>query len=301
MGFSINGNYGLGKIRNYETNVVVRMLDTVAPVTFHISCYMTSEQKDNIVHALQESSIKFLNFAFSDYGINLGVNDITIGKLISRLRDLMNQFADILSMNGAMDSNHCPICGIELTAENKKTKSIDGFVITMDSDCAAKIDATIISENEAYKNTPNNYLNGFFGALIGGFAGAVIAFILSMIGVVSAISSFIAVLLGAKLYQIFKGKQNAMMIVIVAGTSLLCMIGVVLWIYTTAAFGIGSEMSFLFPTPWQAFLYFMSQDPDFAAAFRNDLVLTILFSLLGIGYKIVSMARSLKRKTVVGS
>lgn len=43
-GMEINGNYAYGMISGYETKVIVRIFDNVAPVTIYFSCNTTPSE-----------------------------------------------------------------------------------------------------------------------------------------------------------------------------------------------------------------------------------------------------------------
>jgi hypothetical protein len=273
------------------------MLDNLSPVTVHVSCYTTTEQKRAIEKSLQAATIKFFRFSFTDFGIKLGFNDITAGKLIKRLPDLLNQIYGILEEQGALSAQFCPVCGDELALESAKNAEVDGFAITMNGACIERLNKTIIEENQDFAKAPNNYVEGFFGALLGGFFGAFIAVVLYMVGFVSSISAFVAALLGAFFYKKFHGKPNAIMIVIVSVTTLAWMAASVLVIYTVAA-AMGAEEAGVVMGAIEAFRFCM-EDPEFARMFFSDLAMSMLFSVLGIAYQIFVLAKSIQRKKAI--
>lgn len=293
-GMEIHGNSAYGIIRGYETNVEIQILDTQAPVAVYASCYTTSEQKKAIEQALRTAGIKFFKFAFSDYGITLGFNDLTLNRLIKRLPDLLTQCYGILSSNGALESKYCPVCGNELNPENRKKAIVGDFAIYLDQDCIANLNNVISEENKEYADAPNNYLNGFFGALLGGVIGGILGIVLYMAGYISAFSALVAILTGSFFYKKFGGKQDKIMVLILACTTLVCMAGSVVLIYAFTAFGFALEY---YPTitMTEAFLAYM-QDPEFSQYFFSDLGMTVFFSLLGVGYEISKLYKSVKRK-----
>ncbi len=296
-GMSINGNYAYGLIKGYETNVVIRMFDNISPVTLHVSCYTTPEQTRAIEQTFLRASLKFFRFAFTDYGVSFGLNDITAGKLIKRMPSILNQIFSTLADNGALDSKYCPVCGNELSVENSKKTKVDGFSIQMDQACISALNNSINAENKDFEEAPNNYVNGFFGAMLGGFIGAIIAIGLYMIGFVSSISAFVAVLTGVFFYKKFHGKPNMMMIAIVALTTLAWMVGSVFIIYISVAYMAVQEANMTL-TALEGFKLLM-QDSEFAGFFSSDLSLTLLFSLLGIGYQTYALTKAIKRKKAI--
>lgn len=293
-GMVINGNCAYGMIQGYETNVVVRMLDNVAPVTIHFSCHTTSPQKGAIEHAFRVAAIKFFRYSFTEYGISLGLNDITAARLIKRMPELLNQFIGILSENGALDSRYCPVCGNELVPETSKKVLVEGFSISLDEECVANLNKAISAENRDFEEAPNNYLGGFVGALLGGLIGAGIAVVLYLVGFVSSISAFISVILGVFFYKQFHGKPDVTMIVMVAITTLACMAGAVLGIYIYVAGNAAVEAGVPLST-MEAFQLCM-QDSEFSRYFYADLGLSMFFSILGIGFQIYALTKAVKRK-----
>jgi len=294
QGMSINGNTAYGVIRGYETNALVRILDNVAPLTLHFSCHTTAEQKGAIEHAFRVAAFKFFRYSFTPFGLSIGLNDITGIRLMKRMPDLLDQFIRILNESGAQDSRYCPFCGNELNPETAEKSLVDGFTFTLDEECVASLNKTITAENQDFEAAPNNYLNGFAGALLGGLIGAAIAVILYVVGFVSSISAFVAVLLGVFFYKKLHGKPNMVMVAIVALTTLGCMAGAVLGIYVTvaamAAADAGASLSAM-----EAFRICMA-DADFSRYFYSDLGLFMLFSVVGIGYQVFSLAKSVKRR-----
>ncbi len=293
-GMKIDKNRAYGLVNGFETNAIVRTLDNVAPLTFHLSFYATDAQKHDIEGALRSEGIKFFVFQFSPYGITLGFNDLTIGKLLKRLPLLLERICELIRRSGALGAGYCPVCGKQFTQGEAGNYLLDGFTLTMDRECAEKINAVIRSENNDFENAPNNYLRGFLGALIGGLVGAALAFVLYMAGFFSSVSAIVAVVLGSFLYRKFQGKQDKMMIVIIVVTTLVCMVlsvlGVYLYAAHEAAVEAGLEMSV-----FEAFRICMD-DAEFSRYFYGDLALILVFSVIGLVYQIVYLARQIKRK-----
>lgn len=293
-GMTVNGNYAYGTIRGYETNASIHSLDVVAPVRFHISFYATDEQKRTMQASIQNLRLKFFNMLFTPYGLSIGFNDMTTGRLLNRLPAVLDSIFGIIAANGAMTKEYCPVCGKPLDDANTKKCNIDGYTVQIDNGCVENINAVIGAENQDFLNAPNNYLQGFFGALLGGLAGVVLAIGFYAIGFVSAISSVVSVLLGAFLYEKFHGKPNKMMIVIVSLTTLALMAATVPTIYIVAA-GIAARNEGLSYTAIEAFRLCMLQK-EFKASLYTDLFLVLLFSVIGIGCEIAALARRIKRK-----
>lgn len=293
-GLKIDGNYAYGNLKGYETNILVNTL-SAPPVIMHISFFATDEQKTKIMEEFANIKSKYLRYDFTGYGVTIGITGFTINKILSTLPDTINGIIDILKNNEATGFGFCPICGKEMDVEKSKTANIDNFLITLDEDCFDKINTEIQEANKNFKNAPNNYLKGFGGACIGGLAGFAVSFILYLCGFISAISAFVAIAVGTKLYLKFGGKQNKMMVVIVACTSLVFMILSIFTVYIMSAGAAASETG-LAINAFEAFKICMN-DKDFSTMFYTDFALTIVFSLISIIWEAVILTKRIKRPT----
>lgn len=290
-GMTVNGNFAHGIVKGYETNAAIQVTETYDPVKIHISFYATEEQKRSIDAALTNAAIKRCRVTFSPFGLTLGLNDFTIGGLVKKLPAILDTVYAIISENGALGSDYCPVCGKPFEEGNTKDCNIDGFTIRLDNDCVEKMNSVITAENQQFENAPNNYLKGFAGAVIGGVAGAVCAFILYLIGFISAISAVVSVVLGAFLYEKFGGKPNKMMLLIVAATTVVFMLLSVIITYYMAAAIVSADPEFADYTTWTLFTAVL-QTPEFI----SDILYALLFSALGVGIEIYYKARKIKRR-----
>ncbi len=304
-GLTVTGNKAYGKMNGFETNVRLDNFNNVSPLQIHISFYATDEQKRAMADELRRAAYKFFNFQFTAYGLMLGLNGMTCSSLCKRLPEMTDNILSVISQNGGLNGV-CPVCGKEIEEGKSRSCTVDGATITMDEECIGNINAVIEAENREFEQAPNNYLFGFFGALIGGIAGGLVSALLYWIGFVASASAIIAVVLGAFLYQKFHGKPNKMMIVIVSVTSLVCMALSVFFVYLAAA-GIavnevGADMSAMeaFVKLMQSTEVLEDMNRTFAEIFYTDLALVLLFSAVGIGLEIFVLAKKIKRKKTIG-
>lgn len=291
---SVNGNYAYGTVNGYETNANIAMMDASFPVRIHISFYATDENKRNIESAIRNLALKYFHMEFSPYGLSMGFNDITVNKLLNRLPSVLDTIFAILSSNGALKSDCCPVCGNPINKENSQTRDIDGYKITIDNDCVKAINSVISEENNDFETAPNNYFKGFLGAFIGGLAGAVLSIILNFVGFVSSVSVIVSIVLGTFLYQKFHGKPNKVMILIVSLTSMIMQAATIPAIYIAAA-GIAAESKGISMSALEAFKLCM-RDSQFSTLFYADLALVLLFSALGTVYEIFVLSKKIKRR-----
>lgn len=293
----VTKNNAYGITNNYETNLIVRILDNVAPVTVHFSCYTNFEQQKAILNSIRDEKIKSATYGFDVYGLWVGLNDITVGKLMARMSTIMNIITASLYANEAKGIGYCPVCGDEINEENSKVYDIDGCNITLDEKCVQNINAVIHQENKDFEKAPNNYLKGFLGALIGAIVGVVSFIIIFYLGFISAISAFVSIFLGAFLYKKLGGKPNKGMILIVTSVSIVSLLLTVFIIYLLAAIGLASSYGFD-STGLAAFANMMTIR-DFKAEFTSNMLMTALFTLLGSGYEVYALYKSIKREQTI--
>ena len=293
-GMSLNGKTMYVKINGYEANVQLSQFDNVSPLKIHVSFYATDEQKRTIETAIRNLALKFFRMTFTKYGISLGFNGMTLGGLLKRLPPVLEQIFGILSENGALPAEYCPVCGNLLEEGKFKTCQINGNTITIDNDCVDTINKVISAENADFNNAPNNCLRGFAGAVIGALAGVAVAVLLYIVGFVSSLSAVISIVLGSFLYQKFHGKPNKLMIIIVSVTTLVFLSATVPVVYIVAA-GIVAKSEGLSYTAIEAFNICMKA-PEFSRLFYADLALVVLFTALGMGLQIFTLVKKIKRE-----
>lgn len=223
LGMTIENETGYGIINGYETNLIFNQYGSPSSVLLHFSTFIPEDKKQEIVNTIKNMNIKYLNFDFTPYGLLIGLNDITIKKLLSRLNDILNSIYTILKDFGALPNEYCPVCG-NIFNENKQTCTIDGLKITIDSSCIEKINETIKEQNKEFDQLPNNYLKGFIGALAGALVGAIISVALYYLGFISALSAFVSIILGARFYQKMGGKPNKIMILTITLTTIVVLL-----------------------------------------------------------------------------
>ena len=264
------------------------------PMTVHISCYATEAQRADIAAALKNrKDIKGLK-SMDDFGVLLRLTDITVGKLLKRFPEIMDWVIGMLEANGALGAQNCPHCGKPL-GTNAQMCDVEGMTVTLDGDCVGAVNTAIDNRNADFEAAPNNYLRGFLGALIGAIVGAAIFVVLYLLGYVAWISGFVATALGAFLYQKFGGKPKKMMILIVAVTSLVVIIVALLITFIVAARVAADEAGLYSLSAIEVLKAAMELDPDFKSAFIYDLLLVIVFTLLGVGFYAWQLFKNVKK------
>ena len=156
------------------------------------------------------------------------------------------------------------------------------------------INSTIEKINEDYKNSPNNYLRGFFGILIGAILGFVLALILGHFGYISSLAPFISIIFGIFLYKKFGGKQNAVMIIISFITTIIFIAGASLLTYVLTANDLVADAGLIYKG-FDALSYCLENSSEFKRFFISDLVLSVVFALFAEGISIYSLIKTIKR------
>ena len=288
----VDGNNAYGIIDNYEVNVVYRVMDNVAPVLVHISFYASNEDKRIMVNQIREQKIKFLQVGTDPYGLSIGLNDFTVGALMKRLDNIITTVLSVVKSNNGKNISYCPLCGEELSEESK-IYNVDGLRFKLDSKCVSDINAVIEEENKDFDQAPNNYGKGLAGILLGALVGVISYIIFFMLGFISAISAFISIMLGTFLYKKFGGKPNMIMVIMGATVTLLSLVLTVFVLYILAAIGFAYEAGVVMGG-LDAFKMMMEVN-EFSAEFISNLLMTILFTILGAGYEVYNISKSVKR------
>lgn len=147
-----------------------------------------------------------------------------------------------------------------------------------------------------------NVLAGIVGAFLFSLAGAVIWFVLHLIGYIASISGLVGAVCAVKGYSVFSKKESKKGIVIAAIVSLLTM--VIAWYFCLAYdvydvykawFESGEiDFSLTFIESLRAAPIFL-EEPEIGRAYFGDLALGLLFCLLGCGSYVFGKLRNLKK------
>lgn len=294
---TVSGDKAYGVINGYEVNFLGVIPYAEANygsggVTLHITFYSMDEGRRAIENEIKILETKFVHYSFDKFGVQFNVTDWTAGKIANKIGEIINKVSEILKNYNALGSEYCPICGMKLP-ENAVKRQVNGMLIAIDDDCVNKLNEIIDQENREFEAAPNNYLKGFLGALIGGIAGAVIAILLNIVGFYAGISSFVAFFVGVILYKKFGGKPDKIMLVIVTATTFVMMIVAVLSIYIVIA-GMAAAEAGRNISAFEAFAICM-ENTEFSSLFYVDLIMTLLFTVIGCVAEIVKTARQIKR------
>lgn len=292
LGLNVEGNNAHGIYEGFEVNIVYNMMNRL-PLTIQISTFITDDKWDTFLTTLKNAKIKYYNFTRTCYGLLVCATDMTAGTMAKNLKSKLDIIINYIKSYDGLNANYCPVCGSKLDDLNKLQINDSGFIIGLDQDCKDRINEEIIKRNEAYDNQPNNYLQGFGGALLGGAIAAILSFVLYLMGFISAIPALVGVTLGAYFYKKFGGKINRNMVFIVTGTMIVCLVGILLIIYLLASkvYAINAEYDY---TLFEAFSFALDNVKGFREGVIRDFIMTIFFIILGAGYEVYLLSQQVR-------
>ncbi len=279
-GLEVKKNNAYGIIEGYEVNAYYNVFETTWPLKISISCYLNNEQKEFIINRFRKIKYRFLNFFHNDYGIVIRMNGWIGASCAKKAKEFLEMAINLLKEMNINGITHSPISGVLL--ENPKVCQIHDEKITLSEEEYLNLKDKIENENKEFESQPNNYIMGFLGACLGGLIGAVLSFILLMVGVVSAFSGYLASYLGTMFYKQMKGKVNKFMILIVLLTSIVFILLSVLFAYIFISGGV-TEFTI------------NMKDSQIKAGFIYDMVMALIFTLLGLIYPVYLMNKETKR------
>lgn len=281
-----------GKLNGYEITIGYNPMSNTAPVYGHISFYASENEKYSIINYIKSLKIKFLVYQPTVFGLSFGLNDLTLGALLKKLDNNLESLFTAIKNNGGIGAEYCPYCGEAL--EEYKECNIDGISIKLHQECVEKLNVEIEEDNKEFDEAPNNYFKGTIGLLLGAAIGCIIYVILSMIGIISAISAFASIAIGVALYKKFGGKPNKVMVVLAAVITLVASLLTVYILYVLTAVGFVYEETGQALSGAEA-MAIMMKDAEFSGAFTSDMVMTVVFTILGAGYEVFTLTKSIKR------
>ena len=279
-----------GDIRGYRVNAAYNPMNGL-PV-MHIAFYSTENQRVAVEQALKAKAYTRLKYTYDQFGLLLMFQDMTIGAWLKRIDEILTTIFDTLEENQVLGAKYCPVCGKEL-GENAAERKFNGITVTIDQDCIANINKQIDEENASFDEQPNNYGLGTVGALIGGVAGLAVFIVLYLAGFIGALSAFVSMIVGEILYKKFGGKPNKIMVVILSATTVVFMLGgmfgTTLIECGKLAKDAGANISNM-----EAFKIIMTNEEG-QRWFWSNMLMTTLFTLIGIVWEIVRLVQSIKR------
>lgn len=295
--FQIDKHLAYGFINDYEVNVFEGPM-TNGPI-FFFSTYLNDVKKQLFVTQIKQRKLSMVQANYFEFGVFVIIGAMSGKGFAKKYDEVMGIILSTLESLEAPKKDICPLTGVELDEENSNINYLNnGVKIKMTHEALNDINKKIEQVNEDFVNAPNNYLRGFLGILLGALTGLVISIILNYLGFVSSVSSIVSIFFGIFLYKKFGGKPNGVMIAMSLITTLIFMVGFVLIIYMLFANAYMQEAHM--DLVWfDAFLYLLSKNSDFASSFRHDILMYGLFYAIAAGVSIFSLINSIKRPKTI--
>ena len=141
-----------GMMQGYETNLMCNSLADSAPYGFqmHISCYLTDEAKQELKSFEASKPMKIFKLDFTAYGIWIGFNGMTTGSALKGFEPALEQILAILNKHSVKGIDYCPMCGESLSADQSQKISVYAHTITLDKECAGKVEEYVAKEKANY-------------------------------------------------------------------------------------------------------------------------------------------------------
>lgn len=222
------------------------------------------------------------------------IQTMTKKKGYANLVAALEEITQFLLKNEYPNEDYCPMCGKHM--ETKKLIQLNGCMVHVDEDCENELRAEVLRQEEEYRNSPNNYGKGALGAFVGGALGAVVWILIGVfLNFISGWVAFLISFLAGLGYDKMKGKQNNMKILV---SSLVTLFYVVLSMFLIYVILVAKEMaaSGLTGNPVSVLFELMEIDEEIKNGFVYDLVLGIVFGIVGIAISIASMRKNLHKK-----
>jgi hypothetical protein len=289
--YTVDDDVATSVIDDYDVCVRVIMRD-VYPLNIHIAFFASDEQKQKIANCINDLELRYFSFSFLPTGLVIQLGGYTVKGMLNNYEGILFAIVKIIKDNGALNNKYCPICGNEYHNETNNLIIYESFKVKVDSNCASNLVKEFGEYQTAKNNLPNNYHKGIIGACIGSIIGSVIYAIVFTLGYSSSLVAIITVLLAQHFYKKLNGKEDNKMIAICAITSLSFTLITYFGLYVRYAtnYLIETGLSLKGIT---AFVEMMKVN-EFAISFSYNLAFTIIFTLIGLAWGVLSMKKQIK-------
>lgn len=227
------------------------------------------------------------SLSFTPEGISIVFND-TIGTM-GKIKEFVDWFFPLLADSSATTADICSECGTQITSGTWKL--INGVAFHMHETCAQRNELVIREQEQSQRDADaGNYAMGLLGALGGAVLGAVVWAIVLNMGYVAALVGLLIGWLADKGYDLLKGKQGKLKVVILI---VAIIIGVVLG--TLGGYGlmlaemISEGQIYLSYADIPLALIALIGEPEVLSEFGTNVLMGLLFAGLGV-FSIVMQA-----------
>lgn len=286
-----------GVVKGYEVNVSLDDVRALVPVKVTISGKVPQDMTIKFDSAAKMAGIRRSKVNILAWGveIQIGPEYRNLDDLVSQTDLVIDKVISVMTKAEIPGADACPVCGQKLEDAPSSEHKIGENQVTLHDECVEKLANTLHEEEERFKLAPGHYGRGFLGALIGTLAGATVAIALYAVGFIAGWSSFIAAFLGFKLYIKFGGKKDKKMIVIVASTVIVGMLLAILGCYAVGIAMLAFRANISFADAVRSCL----SDSQFVISLVVNLVLVLVFSIIGMVEEVIRRAKALHREDLI--
>ncbi|MDE7263090.1 MAG: hypothetical protein K2N64_00330 [Anaeroplasmataceae bacterium] len=287
--YSYINDYQVSIGQDRMQNAIYGSMDTVIQIYSHLEI----EQMDAIKGYLKEmkKSLSITKYEVTQIGVCF-----VIVKHYDTLLDRIKQITSYMISQNAKNKEYCPVTGDPLDEETKKKLYYNNLVIFLNAVSVDIINSQIEQEEEEFQAAPNNYAKGLLGAFVGGALGAIVWVVLgALTGIISGWIAFLIAVLAGLGYDKMKGKPTHMKFVFSAIATLIYAVVSMFVIYILLVRSLmitegisGNPVSLLFEL--------VSIDEEVRSGFIMDMVLSLFFGILGIGFSYLQMRKSFHQK-----
>lgn len=196
---------------------------------------------------------------------------------MAKIKAFLSWFIPLLQDAQATAYDVCIECGCQIT--DGRWVLINGIAHYMHDSCAERTKQDLAEQDEQRKEADNgSYVSGTVGALLGAVIGAVVWAIVLNLGYVAGIVGFLIGWLAIKGYDLLRGKQTKIKLVILAFAVIVGVVlgtagGYILSIMEVNSIGVAESLEWL--------LYILNE-PDVMGAVVKDVLLGLFFAALGV-------------------
>jgi len=200
-------------VRMYDGNQI-KVLELFVP-------QMDSDDKNDIIKKLESGKIK--KYEWLSGGVKIIFQEYLLPYSTKKIRGILDELVKYFSSKYPGQKPACQHCGV-----NNETEiySVNNAAFLICDNCYRQYERNISNDNNDYLNAPNNYLQGFLGALLFAIPGIIVTVIFFVfLNRLAAVSAVVYILLGIFGYKKFNGKITPVgaVLIIVAG---LIMVGI---------------------------------------------------------------------------
>lgn len=295
-GLFCDKNQCYGTLYGYQVSISLGSVNSMAlmyRVGVHVNFGTHAQEVYDYLAVQNKKKYKISQVSTEDNGIYMLLPGT--GGMVERVDALLHEFTDYLNSLG-LDGMVCPYCG--QTMETSVLAEDNGGLFRTHESCLEQRLQSVVAVEKMEAELPNNYWNGFAGALVGGLLGCVIFAVLFAIGYVAFISSLLGAIAASFLYTKFGGKNNVVKIVIVSVVTFIMIIITFFVCYFVQVSALMQEAG-ISGNAAAVFFQLLAEDADVQKEVWYNFALTIVFTGVGIAYNIVSLVRQ-QRKVSAG-